>query len=209
MSLEQSNSFEYRGLKVERAFQSATQSTYTVSLESEKIVLGPYDGEAPYDSKSFVHYKNDGRKNPWSKTDAEIKEGIDLMLKVDAPIFTTDNVYIRNLKKIRRFVAKLEGRKSEAISIVGKHTIADVWKDSLSDQTIDFLENFIVYQDKLEKMNEHLYNIEDAIDDIDDEEGRFVKEVLDEDKATVKEEVQILKSLVDKEELAYVRMIGS
>lgn len=202
--MKQTNSFVYRGLKVDRKIISHTQSTYTLTLESENVVIGPFDGEAPYDSQKMVHAANDGRENMWWKTDDEIKAAIDVLINPKSPIYTTERDYAGKLKYIRAAIAKLE-EKSE-LNISSNFTVIGIDKENLYPATVDYLKNFIVYEDKLHPHTDHLYNIADAMDDIDDEQGYFAGEVEGHDKSLVLSEVAKISKLQAEHNAVYVKL---
>ena len=74
--LKQSPEFEYNGYTIKTKQHSHTQGSFDV-YKGDKLIKGGLDLQAPYDKKYLTHSMDDGRKNPYLKTDDEIKSIVD------------------------------------------------------------------------------------------------------------------------------------
>lgn len=76
--LKQSPEFEYNGYVIKTNPRSHTQGSFDV-YKGKTLIKSGFDLEAPYDKDSLTHSQNDGRENPYFKTDDEIKAVVDEM----------------------------------------------------------------------------------------------------------------------------------
>lgn len=85
--------------------------------------------------------------------------------------------------------------------------VIDIGKNTVSEHTQRFLEHFVTYQDKA--MREDLYNVEDAVDDINDDQGNWFQEIESEsERALVEKEIRMMKQLTFDNHAGYVRLVG-
>ena len=84
--------------------------------------------------------------------------------------------------------------------------VIDIRKETVSVHTQRFMEHFVTYQDKA--MREDLYNVEDALDDINDDTGNWFSEIKsDAEKEIIEKEVRMMQQLTYDNQAGYVRLI--
>lgn len=90
---------------------------------------------------------------------------------------------------------------TKPIKVLGTMKVIDISTNSINRFTWNFLHSeFITYRD--EKLNEHLINIHDAIDQINDYGSLLGKNI-----NIVKQELTELQALANKNDAAYIRFI--
>lgn len=75
-------SFGHRGLVINRRIASATQSVFDITTMDGETLVNGFDGSSDYDHKAMCNFCDDGRINPWMKTDWEIKIAINNFLEI-------------------------------------------------------------------------------------------------------------------------------
>ncbi len=79
--------------------------------------------------------------------------------------------------------------------------VLDIQKNQVSEETVTYLSNFTAYTDEDNILKEHLINIHDAMEDVNEDkpENRPYKKIIS--------EVKELHALCDKNKAGYIRFI--